>query len=94
MFDIGSISSYPVLLRVILFTLVFIKITGDCCGCAGGHGSANAPGNELGLQYGLYQKIDKDNVQCLNEVGENSGRTIFKPWHERLCRERVIFTDF
>lgn len=50
--------------------------------CDGDHDHDETP--EMGLQYSLYSKIDKDNLQCLNEVTENSGKTVFKPWEERL----------
>ncbi|XP_065280940.1 PITH domain-containing protein CG6153 isoform X2 [Dermacentor albipictus] len=57
---------------------------GDPCG---GHGGATSQGPETGLQYSLYSKIDLDNVQCLNEVKEGSGKLVFKPWEKRLDRE-------
>ncbi|KAF2884795.1 hypothetical protein ILUMI_21402 [Ignelater luminosus] len=44
---------------------------------------------EMGLQYSLYSKIDKNNLECLNEASEGSGKTVFKPWEERLN-----FTDY
>ena len=39
--------------------------------------------------YSLYQKIDMENMQCLNEAEEGSGKTVFKPWNERLDKEKV-----
>ena len=39
--------------------------------------------------YSLYQKIDTEKLQCLNEAEEGSGRTVFKPWDERLDRTKV-----
>lgn len=50
--------------------------------CDGDHDHDETP--ELGLQYSLYSKIDKDNLECLNESVEGSGKTVFKPWEERL----------
>lgn len=61
------------------------------CGCD--HGSAGLTGEELGVQYSLYQKIDLDNVQCLNEETENSGKTVFKPWQDRKNRENFVTSD-
>ena len=39
----------------------------------------------------LYQKIDTEKLQCLNEAVEGSGRTIFKPWEERFDRNEVLY---
>ena len=44
---------------------------------------------EMGVQYSLYSKIDMDNLECLNETQEESGKTIFKPWEQRLNYENV-----
>ncbi len=42
----------------------------------------------------LYKKIDVEKVQCLNESEEGTGKTVFKPWDERLNRAKVhIHTD-
>lgn len=60
---------------------------GHGCGC--GHGAAGLQGEELGLQYSLYQKIDLENVTCLNEAAENSGKLVFKPWEQRKDRDKV-----
>ena len=38
----------------------------------------------------MYQKIDLEKLQCLNEVEEGSGKTVFKPWDERLDKSKVI----
>lgn len=37
----------------------------------------------------LYQKIDTENLQCLNEAEDGSGKTVFKPWDERLDKTKV-----
>lgn len=63
---------------------------GDPCG---GHGGASSQGPETGLQYSLYSKIDLDNVQCLNEIKEGSGKLVFKPWEKRLDREKYVDSD-
>lgn len=44
---------------------------------------------EVGIQYSLYTKIDMMNLECLNEVEEGSGKTIFKPYEERLHFDKV-----
>jgi hypothetical protein len=31
---------------------------------------------EMGVQYSLFQKIDMENLEVLNEVEENSGRKL------------------
>lgn len=52
--------------------------------CCGAHVNT-----ELGLCHTLYAKIDIDRVQCLNESIESTGKTVFKPWEERLDRTKV-----
>lgn len=58
------------------------------CGCGGTHSEG-----ELGVQYSLYNKIDLQNVECLNECEEGTGATVFKSWENRLDRNKV-FTLF
>ncbi|KAJ8935746.1 hypothetical protein NQ314_012672 [Rhamnusium bicolor] len=53
---------------------------GKCCGDANHQHETE----EIGIHYSLYTKINKDNLQCLNEVTEGSGKTVFKTWEERL----------
>lgn len=55
--------------------------------CDGGHDHDDTP--EMGVQYSLYSKIDKENLECLNETTEGSGKTVFKPWEERLNFDAV-----
>ena len=50
-------------------------------------------GEEAGLAYSLYQRIDLDQLTCLNEEAEESGRTVFKPWEARLDREKFVQSD-
>lgn len=50
------------------------------------HGSND---EEIGLQYNLFEKIDKDNVECLNESIEGSGKTVFKTWENRMDTAHV-----
>ena len=42
-----------------------------------------------GVEYSLYSKIVMDDVECLNEAEENSGRAVFKSWEDRLDKEKV-----
>ncbi|GAB6029133.1 hypothetical protein CHUAL_004911 [Chamberlinius hualienensis] len=48
---------------------------------------------ERGIEYSLYTKIDIDNVECLNEINEGSGKTVFRAWDERLRRDKVVESD-
>lgn len=57
--------------------------------CDGGHDHDETP--ETGIQYSLYEKIDKENLECLNEAVEGSGKTIFKPFEERLNFDVVCY---
>lgn len=54
------------------------------CNCGSAHDTT-----ELGVSYNLYEKIDKDRVECLNEHEEGSGAGVFKTWEERLDRSQV-----
>ena len=64
-------------------------------GCSGedhgghDHGASGLQGEELGIQYSLYQKIDLENVSCLNEEIDGSGKTVFKSWENRKKRDQV-----
>ncbi|GBP73866.1 PITH domain-containing protein CG6153 [Eumeta japonica] len=49
--------------------------------------------DEIGVEYSLYEKIDKENLECLNELVEGSGKTIFKPWEKRFDRESIVQSD-
>lgn len=57
---------------------------GHDCGCAGEHEPA-----ERGLEYGLYQRIDMEKLQCLNESRDGDGKLVFKPWDQRNERDKV-----
>ena len=65
---------------------------GGSCGHGHDHGKAGLLGEEFGLQYSLYQRIDVENVTCLNEEIENSGKLVFKPWEDRKDRNKVRIT--
>lgn len=47
---------------------------------------------EIGIQYGLYTKIDLENLECLNEAEDGSARFIFKPYEQRLNFDKVTST--
>merc|ERR1712176_169981 len=65
---------------------VTVAMSGGGCHNHGGceHGQAGAQGEESGVQYSLYLRIDKEKLTCLNETTENSGRTVFKAWEDRF----------
>ena len=44
---------------------------------------------DLGASYSLYTKIDTENMSCLNESLTDSGKSVFKPWEDRLNFEKV-----
>ncbi|XP_044266130.1 PITH domain-containing protein CG6153 [Tribolium madens] len=62
---------------------------GRCC--EGDHQHRETP--EMGVEYSLYTKIDKNNLECLNEASEGTGKTVFKPWEERLNFEIFVESD-
>ncbi|XP_043275282.1 PITH domain-containing protein GA19395 isoform X2 [Venturia canescens] len=59
------------------------------CSCNGDH----SHDCEIGVQYTLYQKINRDDVECLNEREDGSGVMVFKPWEERLNRDKFVESD-
>lgn len=61
---------------------------GKCCGDSSHHHESE----ELGIEYSLYTKIDKNNVECLNEARDGSGKTVFKSWEDRLNFDNVRLT--
>merc|ERR1712183_23119 len=61
-------------------------------GC-GGHGAAGKSGEELGVAYSLYTKVDMERLECLNESEDNSCRHVFRPWDQRLSREKFVISD-
>lgn len=55
---------------------------------------------EMGIQYSLFKKIDTENLECLNEAEENSGKKVFKAYENRLdfgdfvdsdCDQELLF---
>jgi hypothetical protein len=51
------------------------------------HEHEDLPGS--GEQALLYSRIDRDNIRCLNEAEPDSGKTIVKPWDQRLDNDKV-----
>ena len=62
-------------------------------GCNGDHvHQDDTP--EMGIEYSLYARIDKENLTCLNERVDGSGKTVFKPWEERIEMNTVSCLDW
>jgi len=53
------------------------------------HDHDEAPDSDL-VHESLYQRIDHDNVVCLNESELGQGRDVLKPWHEKMDDTKVI----
>ncbi|XP_064485198.1 PITH domain-containing protein CG6153-like [Ornithodoros turicata] len=64
-------------------------------GCSGGddHDLHDHDKPDLGIEYSLYSKIDLENLQCLNEETEGSGKLVFKPWNERFDADKYVESD-
>ncbi|XP_045772875.1 PITH domain-containing protein CG6153 isoform X4 [Maniola jurtina] len=76
---------------VILAAAITIMPHSHCHGHGHDHDHVNP--DELGIHYNLFQKIDKDNLQCLNESIDGAGKTVFKSWDERLDRNQFVESD-
>ncbi|KAI9578658.1 PITH domain-containing protein GA19395 [Glossina fuscipes] len=48
---------------------------------------------EMGIEYSLYEKIDLDNLECLNEELEGSGKRVFRPYENRLDTTQFVKSD-
>lgn len=48
---------------------------------------------ETGIQYSLYQKIDFENLETLNEEEEGSGKKVFKAYNDRLNFDDYVDSD-
>lgn len=48
---------------------------------------------EMGIQYSLYQKIDFNNLEVLNEAEEESGKNVFKSYENRLDFSKFVDSD-
>lgn len=49
--------------------------------------------DSMGFQYSLYQKINLDEVECLNETVDGSGKLVFKSWDQRLDKTDCVVSD-
>lgn len=63
-----------------------------------GHGCSHQASDsdlstETGVEYSLYERILIDEVVCLNEEVEDSGKTIFKPYEKRLDFNNFVISD-
>jgi len=64
-----------------------------------GHGHCNGDHThqddtpEMGIEYSLFNRIDKENLTCLNERRDGSGKDIFKPWEQRLNMDTIVESD-
>ena len=61
-------------------------------GCCGSHGAAGAAGEEFGVAYSLYTKVDMERLECLSEAHDNSCRNVFRPWDQRLEDDKASAT--
>ncbi|KAK6632447.1 hypothetical protein RUM44_007489 [Polyplax serrata] len=48
---------------------------------------------EMGIEYSLFKKIDSDNLECLNEKIQHSGKDVFKSWENRLNTDKFVESD-
>lgn len=48
---------------------------------------------EMGVEYSLWNKIDMENMECLNESTEGSGKLVFKPYEDRLDFSKYVESD-
>lgn len=62
---------------------------GQCCCCCGEAAAALGGDREQGAAWGLYLRIDRQRLQCLNERREGSGALVFRAWEERGDRTQV-----
>ncbi|XP_064383353.1 PITH domain-containing protein 1-like [Halichondria panicea] len=59
--------------------------------CHGEHDHDHA--EDPAMLYSLYQKIDTEKLECLNESEEGSGKTVFKAWDDRLDKTKFVESD-
>lgn len=62
---------------------------GQCCCCCGEAAAGLGGDRERGAAWGLYLRIDRQRLQCLNERREGSGALVFRAWEERGDRTQV-----
>ncbi|KAI1287690.1 PITH domain-containing protein [Halotydeus destructor] len=68
-------------------------MAGQCHGQSDGILAEEGGDSNRGVEFSLYAKVDLDKVECLNELVDGSGKTIFKPWNERLSNEDFVESD-
>lgn len=73
------------------YTQVFAHPIMAGCGHSSCQHNHSHDEDERGLQYSLYQKIDFTHLEVLNEAEEGSGKSVFRPWNERLDRKKVQY---
>lgn len=56
------------------------------------HDHDELPDSDL-VHESLYQKIDHDNVTCLNESEPDAGKSVLKPWHEKMDDTKVRYCE-
>lgn len=61
-------------------------------GCSGHHHHHHEQ-QDPAVLWSLYKKIDLYKVQCMNEREDGSGKEVFKPWEQRLDRNKVLSVD-
>lgn len=61
-------------------------------GCVVQRNKKNA--DSTGLRYSLYNKIDRINLECLNERIQGSGKNAFKTWENRMDFTSFVQSDF
>ncbi len=66
-----------------------LRMSHHCGGCCNGDHTHQDDSPEMGIEYSLYQRIDKENLTCLNERMDGSAKSIFKPWEQRLTMDSV-----
>lgn len=71
---------------ILFFFVDIILRMANQCNC----GEIHSHEVELGVKYNLYGKIDKNGAECLNELEEGSGISVFKPWEDRLNCDKVL----
>ncbi|CAM9778911.1 unnamed protein product [Bubo scandiacus] len=64
--------------------------SGHCRCCCG---EAAAVDGERGAAWGLYLRIDRQRLQCLNERREGSGALVFRAWEQRGDRAQFVESD-
>ncbi|KAG0241261.1 hypothetical protein BGW41_006115 [Actinomortierella wolfii] len=59
-----------------------------------GHDHSHDRSPDEGLVHeSLFSKIDRDNVVCLNESEPGQGKSILKPWTDRMDDSKVLESD-